>query len=406
MDSAINTAARALAAGNPLAALDRVALRDDAPGLALRGIAMAQLGELSRAQDLLREAARKFGDAESLARARCVTAQTEVALARREFGATESALAEAIDVLASYGDQTNALHARLLELRRWLLLGRIDEAEAGREALALDGAPARLRAVAELVAADIATRRIRARGAMEALRAARRAAAEARIPALSAEIDRAVHQLEQPAARVHRGGRSGPLRLEEVEDVLASPALIVDACRRGVSRGEDRRSLARRPVLFTLAAALGRAWPGDVGRESLIVEVFEARAVNDSLRVRLRVEVGRLRKFLDGLATIEATEGGFSLRPVDAPEVVVLVPPIDGEHAAVLALLSDGAPWSTSALASALGVSQRTVQRALVALEASGRVQSFGRARALRWLAPPASGYTTALLLPTVSVGG
>jgi hypothetical protein len=61
MDSLITAAAQALTAGDPLGALNRVALRDDAPALALRGIAMAQLGDLPRAKQLLRNAARAFG---------------------------------------------------------------------------------------------------------------------------------------------------------------------------------------------------------------------------------------------------------------------------------------------------------------------------------------------------------
>ncbi|MCA9706683.1 MAG: HTH domain-containing protein [Myxococcales bacterium] len=406
MDSAIDTAARALAAGDPLAALDRVALRDDAPGLALRGIAMAQLGELSRARALLLDAAREFGDAEPLSRARCVTARVEVALALRELGHDDAALAEAIEVLERHGDRINALHARLLELRRWLLLGRLDEAEAGYAALSLEGAPARLCAVAWLVEADVAMRKICANRAIRALDAAQRAARAAGVPALWAEIERARQRLGQPAARLHRGGQARGLRLDEVEEVLASDAIIVDACRRRVLRGAQRCSLARRPVLFGLVLALARAWPGDVAREQLVVDVFEARSVNDSLRARLRVEIGRLRRELGELAAIDATDGGFSLRPRGAAEVVVLTPPIDGEHAAVLALLSDGARWSTSALALALGVSARTVQRALAALEAAGSVRSSGRARALRWVASPASGTSTALLLPLVGPGG
>jgi hypothetical protein len=110
--------------------------------------------------------------------------------------------------------------------------------------------------------------------------------------------------------------------------------------------------------------------------------------------------MGRLRALVAGLARVEATERGFALKPRAARDVVVLAPPIDGDQASLVALLSDGAAWSTSALALALGASQRTVQRALVELEAAGRARSIGRARARRWLSPPLAGFTTILLLP------
>ncbi|MEM9454257.1 MAG: HTH domain-containing protein [Myxococcota bacterium] len=405
MDSAINTAARALAAGDPIAALNQVGLREDGPGLALRGIAMAQLGEWPRAKELLRAAARKL-DREPLARARCIAAQTEVALAMRELGTSAAALDEAIEVLDARHDRINATHARLLRLRRLLLLGRLDEAEAEREVLDLRAMPPMLQAYAQLVTADIAVRRVRARAAAMALRFARHAAALAGIGALRAEIEATAEHLRRPAARLRSRGRDRTLGLVEVEEILDSPALVVDACRRTVGRHRQTRSLARRPVLFGLVTALAEAWPGDVGREQLLAEVFEAEATNESWRARLRVEIGRLRKQLGDLATVESTPRGFGLRSFDASEVVLLVPPVDGEHAAVLALLSDGSTWSTSALSLALGVSQRTVQRALAALQRDGRVQALGRARALRWVAPPVSGYTTALLLPRLSAGG
>jgi hypothetical protein len=96
---------------------------------------------------------------------------------------------------------------------------------------------------------------------------------------------------------------------------------------------------------------------------------------------------------------VSATKRGFALAPRRAPEVVVLARPVDEEHA-VLAFLADGESWSSSALALALGASQRTVQRALEGLAAAGKVHSFGRGRARRWLTPPVPGFTTTLLLP------
>ncbi len=149
-----------------------------------------------------------------------------------------------------------------------------------------------------------------------------------------------------------------------------------------------------------MARALAEAWPGDVEREALIACAFRTRRPDETHRARLRVEIGRLRALVSALAQIEATARGFVLKPRDARDVVVLAPPIDGDQASLVALLSDGAAWSTSALALALGASQRTVQRALAELEADGRVRAIGRARAQRWLAPPLAGFTTILLLP------
>jgi hypothetical protein len=103
---------------------------------------------------------------------------------------------------------------------------------------------------------------------------------------------------------------------------------------------------------------------------------------------------------LRAVADVEATARGFALKPRRASEVVVLVLPVEEEYATVLALLADGESWSTSALGLALGTSQRTVQRALDDLSASGKVQSFGRGRARRWLTPPLPGFATTLLLP------
>ena len=111
MDSLITAAARALAAGNPLGALNRVALRDDASALALRGIAMAQLGDLVRAKVLLRSAARAFGPKEPVARARCVVAEAEIALVSRDLGWPAKALDAARATLEEHGDRLNAAYA-------------------------------------------------------------------------------------------------------------------------------------------------------------------------------------------------------------------------------------------------------------------------------------------------------
>ncbi|HEY2256884.1 MAG TPA: helix-turn-helix domain-containing protein [Variovorax sp.] len=400
MDSLIAASARALAAGDALGALKRIALREDPPALALRGIAMAQLGEHPRARELLRRAARGFGAHEALARARCVVAEAEVALAMRELGGSPRTLMAAAAVLEAHADRANALQARLIAARGLLLFGRLDEAAPLLAQVDARGLPPALAAVAELTAAELALRSLRTGAARSALSRAQEAADRAGVPALLAEVAEAQAALDRPAARHLAAGGEQALSLDEVAALLASGALVVDACRRGLSAGAAWRPLARRPVLFVLARALAEAWPSDVDREALIACAFRIRRPDETDRARLRVEIGRLRALVAPLAQIEATASGFVLQPPDGCEVVVLAPPIDGEQASLVALLSDGAAWSTSALALALGASQRTVQRALVELEAGGRVRSIGRARAQRWLAPPLAGFTTILLLP------
>jgi hypothetical protein len=400
MDALITAAARALAAGDPLGALKRVALRDDAPALALRGIAMAQLGELVRAKVLLRRAGRAFGRQEAVSRARCLVAEAEVALASRDLGWSAKALAAARATLEEHGDRVNAAHARYLEVRRLLLIGRIDEAERTLAGLHPAAFPPASRTVHELIVAGIAVRRLRSKAARSALGRAERAARHARIPALTAEVESAFLVLNTPAARLIVRGVERVLLLEEVEAVLASNALVVDGCRHVVRDERKAVSLARRPVLFALARALGEAWPGDVARERLVARAFGSKVADESHRARLRVEVGRLRRELRTLAEVSATKRGFALAPRRAREVVVLARPVEEEHAGVLAFLADGESWSSSALSLALGTSQRTVQRALEALAGAGKAQSFGRGRARRWMTPPVPGFTTVLLLP------
>jgi hypothetical protein len=400
MDSLITAAARALAAGDPLGALKRVALRDDAPALALRGMAMAQLGDLARAKALLKSAARAFGPREAVARARCVVAEAEIALVSRDLAWPQKALAAARATLEEQGDRLNAAQARHLEIRRLLLIGRLDQAERLLGALDPAPFPPASRAAHELVVAGVAIRRVRTKDARAALARAARAARLAGIPALMAEVESAALLLAAPAARLIAEGAERPLLLEEVEALDASSALVVDACRYVVREAGSEVSLARRPVLFALARALAEAWPEDVARGALLARAFRAKHADESHRARLRVEIGRLRRALGPLAGVNATSRGFALLPRRAREVVVLARPVEEEHGAVLAFLADGESWSSSALALALGSSQRSVQRALDALAASGKVQSFGRGRARRWLTPPVAGFTTTLLLP------
>lgn len=400
MDSLITAAARALASGDPLGALKRVALREDAPALALRGIAMAQLGEFARAKALLRGAARAFGPKEAVARARCVVAEAEIALVSRDLGQGSKALEAARATLAAHGDRVNAAHAGYLVVRRLLLIGHLDEAERKLAELGDPPMPPASRTVHELVLAGIAMRRLRTRVARAALSRAKSAAQHAAIPALTAEVENAWRVLAMPAARWVSPGEPRLMLLEEVEALFASNALVVDACRHVVRQKGKRVSLAKRPVLFALARALGEAWPGDVPRDALVARAFRWKLADESHRARLRVEVARLRRLLGTLADVHATKRGFSLVPRRARKVVVLARPVEEKHAAVLALLADGESWSSSALALAVAASQRTVQRALDSLATAGKVQSFGRGRTRRWMTPPVPGFATTLLLP------
>jgi tetratricopeptide (TPR) repeat protein len=390
MDSLITAAARALAKGDPFGALNRVALRDDAPALALRGIAMAQLGDLARAKALLRAAARAFGAKEAVARARCVVAEIEIALVSRDLGWPEKALDTARAVLEAHGDRVNAAHARTLEIRRLLLIGRLDQAERALAEFDPAPLPPALRAAHELAGAGLAIRRLQTKAARAALTRAAHAARQANIPPLMAELESAAAMMSATAARLVSAGEERPLVLEEVEALFASDVLVVDACRHVVRSGDKVISLATRPVLFALARTLGEAWPADAPRSTLLARAFRAKHADESHRARLRVEVGRL----------SATKEGFTLAPRHARTVVVLAPLVEGSHGAVLAFLADGESWSSSALSLALGASPRTVQRALDQLAAAGKVQSFGRGPARRWMTPPIPGFPTTLLLP------
>jgi tetratricopeptide (TPR) repeat protein len=400
MDSLITAAGRALAHGDVLGALKYVALREDAPALALRGIAMAQLGDFERAKALLQRAAKRFGAREMTARARCAVALAEIALVSRDLAWPAKTLETARRVLEARRDPLNAAHARLLQVRRLVLVGNLTEAQRLIHHLDPSRLTPVLRAAYELAAAGIAIRRVRATLAEQALARAKRAAQDAGIGALAAEIDAAASGLRDAAARLISRGVERPLTLEDVEKLHVSGALLVDACRRVVRRHDAVISLSRRPVLFALARTLAEAWPGDVSRTLLIARAFRGRRADESYRARLRVEIGRLRRVLHSVAGIQATDGGFALRTRGPAGVAVLAPPVDGDNAELLALLSDGESWSSSALGVALGASQRSVQRGLDSLAKAGKIQPFGRGPARRWTAPPLPGITTTLLLP------
>ena len=335
-----------------------------------------------------------------MSRAKCVVAEAEIALVSRDLGWPAKTLDSARAILEAHGDRVNAAHARYLEARRLLLIGRIGEAELRLAELDPTPFPPALRTAHELMVAAIAMHRLRTKAARAALARAQSAARYAGIPALTAEVESAFLVLNTPAARLITSGEVRLLLLDEVEALLGSKALVVDACRYVVRDAHTVVSLAKRPVLFALARALSETWPGDVPRDMLVARVFGAKFADESHRLRLRVEVGRLRAVLRTLAEVSATKRGFALVPRGAREVVVLARPVEEEHAAVLAFLSDGESWSSSALALALGTSQRTVQRALDSLAAADKVQPFGRGRARRWMTPPVPGFATTLLLP------
>lgn len=400
MDSVITTAAQALAVGDPLPALNLIALREDASALALRGIAMAQLGEFLRAKELLRKARHAFTAKQAVARARCVVAESEIALASRDLNWRAKELDAARATLESHGDKLNAAYARYLEVRRLLLIGHLDKAEGSLSKLDPAPFPPALKTAHEIVIAGIAIRRVQTKAARAALSRAAHAAHRSGIPALMAEVEEAARVLSTPAARLIVRGEERLLLLEEVDALLRSKTLVVDGCRYAVRKECTIVPLSSRPVLFALARALAEAWPEDVPRDVLVARAFGSRFVDESHRARLRVEMGRLRKLLTDLADIGATQRGFALKPCGSSEVALLAQPVEEEHGAVLALLADGEAWSSSALALALGTSQRSIQRALDSLSARGKAQSLGRARARRWITPPIPGFTTTLLLP------
>ena len=400
MDSMITAAALALAGGDPLGALNRVALREDAPALALRGIAMAQLGDLDRAKTLLKSAARAFGPREAVARARCVVAQAEIALVSRDLAWPAKALAAAGAILDAHGDRLNAAHAKTLAIRRLLLIGRLEDAAALLAEADPATLPPTLRAAHELAAAGVAIRRLQTAAAREAFTRAADAARQAHVPALMTEVEEAAAVLQKPAARLIAHGAERALLPDDVEALLSTDTLVVDACRHVLRCEGTSMSLATRPILFALLRTLAEAWPGDASREALLMRAFRARQADESHRARLRVELGRLRAELEPLAGITATRQGFALVPLAGRQIVVLAPPREEPHADVLALCADGEAWSSSALAIALGTSARTVQRSLERLSAAGKIHSIGRGRSRRWLTPTPGAFSTFLLLP------
>lgn len=366
---------------------------------------MAQLGEDRDARRLLARAARGLARTNPRDAARCLAALGEVALAARDLRAAKDALGAAHRALTGAGDAVNAIFVAIQLARCAALLGDTSEARRRLAALSLRGAPPALVATAALVEARVAGREVRARDALAAARRARDAARRAGLPALEDEVALVERELTATAARLVEGGVATLVDLAGVERAYASGALVVDGCRRRVISGDRAIDLVSRPVLLALALALAGREGAEVTREELALAAFGARRVNDSVRARLRVEVGRLRRALDPLARVEATPKGFALQ-ARGGGAAALLPPADAEASAVLALLRGGESWSTSALAAALGASQRSVQRALVQLREAGQVEATGGGRACRWVAAtPSTFATTMLLLAPVARG-
>ncbi|MGK3961528.1 helix-turn-helix domain-containing protein [Sorangium sp. So ce118] len=390
-------AARALAAGDALGAL-RVAGPFGGPhALALRGIALAQMGAYAEARAALERAALAFAAAgEERARARASAALGEIALAQRELGEAQRGLAEAGDALERAGDPTNAAWARLGAARAALLEGRVAEAEralAAAEATVTGDAPVFTRAALALARAELHARLVRASSAR---RAAEQAAAWARAsghPQLIAETERFLRVHDEPVARVVRGGREELARLADVEALVAAEGrVVVDSLRRRVlDGGAARADLSRRPVLFAMLEALARAHPAAIASADLARAAFGVRTINESHRRRLRVEVGRLRAALGGAGVVRALGNAYRWELGGGVELVLLAPLDPGNAGAICALLADGAAWSAPAIGAALCKSTRTVQRALSELVLARAVEVSGSGPSRRYARPRAA---------------
>lgn len=362
---------------------------------------MAQLGDLRAAAELLTRAHATFETDEALSRARCVLALAEVALALRDFSFEPARLQDAAATLKQHGDHNNALLAELLNARRRLLLGDIAGALSATHNLRFNGAPEALIGLTRLIQAQIAIRQIRGAEAELRLSEASAHSKASGIAALSLEIQRALSVLHSPAGRLVEAETQREVTLTQVEQLFQEPALLVDACRRQLRHAGMVINLSRRPILFSLLLHLAKSVDRTATRTDLVQEVFGSALMNDSYRARLRVEVGRLRKLLAPIATVTATAEGFKLEPHDTSLAVrVLLPPLWGSHPDILALLSDGQTWSASAIANALGKSQRSVQRALAQLAKQADVVPEGVGPARRWVSASLAPIATALLLP------
>lgn len=392
-------AALALHAGDAIGALQAVALRDDPRSLAMRATAMARMGDLARARILFERAERGFAGSDRLGHARCLLARAELQLAMRDGGWPAAELLGAHAIFREQGDTWNATYLKLVEARRAIMLGRLDEAETILAVHGHGGHPV-LRAIANLLGAHLFFRQLRIGEARTALARASGDLEAGGPEALRMEVLRMHATLRTPFA----GRRSGKDLLPLLPDALCalnqSVNLIVDATRFEVRHRESAISLVTRPVLFSLLSCLATAWPGECRREDLIGAVFRGRQVDESYRARLRVEMLRLRRLLGAVGSVVATAGGYRLVPDNATAVVMIEPLAGTRHAQLLALLGDGEAWTSLAVAEALGASRRTAQRSLEALSREGLVRKQGAGSAQRWRAPGVDPIALAMLLP------
>jgi hypothetical protein len=378
-------AGRALSRGDALRALGLVGRTDDALGLTLRGIAYAQLGDLDLARKSLERGARLTRA--PLARARIQAALAEIAMSDGEPASAARAARASADELARLGDSRNAAMQRLVLARAEVLRGRLVEARHVVGGVLDDGSLAPdVRPVAWLAKAEIAVRGALAGEARLALKEARRAMAAAPNELLARTLVALEAELSQPVARLERAGVVRAADLFAIEAASSGEVLLVDACRRVVIGGRAQVPLGKRPVVFALLLCLARAWPDGVGRDDLAARAFDTKRVNASHRSRLRVEVGRLRKLLSGLAEPVSTDEGYAL--ASTREVMTLLPPSDDDDARIAILLGDGASWSAQGLADHAGVSKRTAQRALAALVDAGAATRTGKGKDVRYARP------------------
>lgn len=390
------SAARALASGDGIGALSLVGRASGPVALALRGIAYAQLGDLELARDALERALATTDEPRLAARARA--ALVEIAFAEGDPAQAARAARTSADELARLGDDRNAAMQRLVAARAEVLLGRLGEARRVVGDVLASRLPPDVRAIASLAEAEIATRALAATDATAALARARTALEGAPNPLLSRELAAREAELSSSVARIEQAGAARDADLFAIEEAGRGDLFLVDACRRIAIAGRARVPLAKRPVLFMLLVDLARAAPASVSRDALAAHAFEARKINESHRGRLRVEIGRLRKVLEGLgAEPVATPDGYSLH--SRRPVALLVPRDEDDASRVAILLGDGASWSAQQIAESAGISKRTAQRALSELVDSGRALRTGGGRNVRYTRPGAPIASRMLLL-------
>lgn len=385
LSTALVDAARALASGEPLRALALAGRDETASGRTLRGIAYAQLGDFELARESLEHVVARTKDRRTRARARA--ALVEIDLHTAEPAAVVRAAKDSARELDRLGDARNAAMQRLVVARAEVLLGRLEEARHTVDEVLAAELPPDVRAVASLARAEIAIRSVAAMDARKALARARAFLDEAPNHALARALVALEEELSRPIARMLRDGALRDADLYTIEGASRGDVLLVDTCRRLALAGRVTIPLARRPVLFALLSALARAWPSSVPRDALAARAFDVRRVNESHRMRLRVEIGRLRKAMDGLgAEPVATADGYAL--ASGRDVVVLFPSADDPAAHLALLLGDGAAWSVRSLAEHVGVSKSTAQRVLATLVKSGDVVRTGEGKHVRYVRP------------------